>query len=289
VFGFLGRNGAGKTTTIRLLLGLLEPTSGTATVMGFDCFTQSMEVRKRCGVLLEQHGLIERLSALDNLEIYGRIWQIPRKLRRARVKELLNRVDLWEQRDQKVRTWSRGMKQKLAIARALVHRPAVLFLDEPTAGLDPVAAASLREDLVGLAARERVTVFLNTHHLADAEKLCDKLGIIRDGRLLAMGSPDELRRQGARRRVRVTGSGFSDNVLEMLRSRPEVAWLVREDGRLHIDFHEESSVAPIVRLLVRLGADIEEVMPVGNTLEDAFHSMMNGDVPPAGSWLVRAG
>jgi ABC-2 type transport system ATP-binding protein len=289
VFGFLGRNGAGKTTTIRLLLGLLEPTSGGATVMGFDCFSQSMEVRKRCGVLLEQHGLIERISAIDNLELYGRIWRIPRKIRRARVRELLERVDLWERRKEKVRTWSRGMKQKLAIARALVHRPAVLFLDEPTAGLDPVAAASLRDDLLTLAERERVTVFLNTHYLTEAEKLCDILGIIRDGRLLALGSPEELRRQGARRWVRVTGSGFSDTVLEIVRSRPEVSWLSREEDCLLVDFQDECRAAPIVRLLVRLGAEIEEVRQVDNTLEDAFHSLMNGEVPPSGSWLVKAG
>jgi len=186
-FGFLGPNGAGKTTAIRLLLGLLEPTAGWAEVLGFDTRTQADEIRARTGALLEHHGLYGRLSAEDNLEFYGRVWRLPRVERQARTRELLTHLGLWERRKEKVGTWSRGMKQKLALARALLHRPSLIFLDEPTAGLDPIAAAAVREDLAALAAREGVTVFLTTHNLSEAEKLCHQVGVIRQGKLLAVG------------------------------------------------------------------------------------------------------
>jgi len=135
IFGFLGPNGAGKTTTIRLLLGLLEPTSGKARVLGFDIQTQSNELRQRTGVLLEHSGLYERLSAEDNLEFYGRVWRLSAAERHSRIKELLTHLDLWERRKERVETWSRGMKQKLAIARALLHRPSVIFWTNRRQGL----------------------------------------------------------------------------------------------------------------------------------------------------------
>ncbi|HEY9860281.1 MAG TPA: ABC transporter ATP-binding protein, partial [Candidatus Obscuribacterales bacterium] len=147
VFGFLGSNGSGKTTTIRLLLGLLEPTSGQAEVLGFNTRSQANEIRQRTGALLEHPGLYERLSAEDNLEFYGRVWRLPPAKRRARIKELLGNLGLWERRHESVGGWSRGMKQKLAVARAMLHSPALIFLDEPTTGFDPVAAAALRDNL----------------------------------------------------------------------------------------------------------------------------------------------
>src|SRR5579885_3618104 len=176
VFGFLGQNGAGKTTTIHLLLGLLEPTSGQANVLGYDVRTQSDKIRARSGALLEFAGLYERMSAEDNLDLYGRIYRLPAPVRQARIKELLTHRDLWERRRDLVGTWSRGMKQKLAVARALFHHPPLVFLDEPTAGFDPLAAV-LREDLARLVAREGVTVFLNTHNLTEAEKLCAQVAV----------------------------------------------------------------------------------------------------------------
>ena len=141
--GFLGPNGAGKTTTIHLLLGLLEPTQGKARVMGFDTRSQADEIRNKSGALLEFSGLYERMSAEDNLDLYGRIYRMSGPKRKTRTKELLTHLDLWDRRKEKVDNWSRGMKQKIAIARALFHHPSLVFLDEPTAGLDPVAAAAL--------------------------------------------------------------------------------------------------------------------------------------------------
>jgi ABC-2 type transport system ATP-binding protein len=145
IFGFLGPNGSGKTTTIRLLLGLLEPTSGNAQVLGYSARTHASAIRDRSGALLEHCGLYERLSAADNLDLYARFWRLSADARRARTKELLTDLDLWDRRGEIVAGWSRGMKQKLAIARALLHRPELVFLDEPTAGLDPIAAAAVRD------------------------------------------------------------------------------------------------------------------------------------------------
>jgi ABC-2 type transport system ATP-binding protein len=192
VFGLLGPNGSGKTTLIRLLLGLLRPNAGTAEVLGRSTQTHASDIRERCGALLEHSGLYERLSAADNLDLYGRFWRLSAGARRARTKELLTDLALWDRRGEIVAGWSRGMKQKLAIARALLHRPELLFLDEPTAGLDPVAALALRDQLKNLAATEGVTIFLSTHNLAEAERLCGLVGVVHHGRLLALAPPREL-------------------------------------------------------------------------------------------------
>ena len=246
VFGFLGPNGSGKTTTIRMLLGLVAPTSGTATVLGFDTTTHADDIRARSGALLEHTGLYERLSAEDNLELYGCITRLKVTERRARIQELLRSFGLWDRRKERAGAWSRGMKQKLAVARALLHRPALIFLDEPTAGLDPVASASLRDELVALARREGVTVFLTTHNLSEAEKLCARVAVIRAGRLLAEGSPAELRTQTGACRVEIRGRGFGEPVLAMLRSRPEVRSVAQEDGRLALELQPGGNVSPLV-------------------------------------------
>ena len=274
VFGFLGPNGAGKTTTIRLLLGLLEPTGGRAEVLGFDTRTRSDEVRLRTGALLEHPGLYERLSAEDNLEFYGRVWHLPAAERRARIKELLTHLGLWERRRESVREWSRGMKQKLAVARTLLHRPRLIFLDEPTAGLDPLAAAALRDDLAGLVAREGVTVFLTTHNLAEAEKLCGQVGVIREGKLLSVGHPDEIRARTGSPRAVIVGQGFSEAALAQLRARPEVAAVEVQNGHLNIDLHGNVALAPLVALLVNAGAQVEEVRKGQASLEEAFLTLM---------------
>ena len=196
VFGFLGPNGAGKTTTIRLLLNLIEPTGGSAEVLGFDTRTHGHEIRSRCGALLEHSGLYERLSAEDNLRFYGRVAHMTERDIDCRIEELLTRMGLWDRRKEPVVKWSRGMKQKLAIARAVLHRPDLVFLDEPTVGLDPVAANDLRKGLAALVSQQGTTIFLTTHNMAEAEKLCNLVAVIRQGRLLAFGSPAELRAGG---------------------------------------------------------------------------------------------
>jgi ABC-2 type transport system ATP-binding protein len=274
VFGFLGPNGAGKTTTIHLLLGLLEPTRGQALVLGFDTRTQAGAIRARSGALLEFAGLYERMSAQDNLDLYGRIYRMPVSARQARIKELLTHLELWDRRRDLVGTWSRGMKQKLAVARALFHHPPLVFLDEPTAGFDPIAAASLREDLASLVAREGVTVFLNTHNLTEAEKLCAQVGVIRQGKLVMVGAPDELRARTGGPQAEIVGRGFTEQMLATLRERPEVAHAEVHNSHLSLELRGESKMSPLVSLLVHEGAEIEEVRRGKASLEDVFLTLM---------------
>lgn len=277
IFGFLGPNGAGKTTTIRLLLGLLEPTAGNATVLGLDTRTQADGIRAQVGALLEHSGLYERLSAEDNLEFYGRAARLSATQRQARIKELLSDLGLWERRKEIVRDWSRGMKQKLAVARALLHHPQLLFLDEPTAGLDPVAAAALRDDLSALVTQAGVTVFMTTHNLAEAEKLCAQVGVIRQGRLVALGHPDELRARSGHPHVEFIGQGFNATVLATLRARPDVSLVEINNGHLLVELNSASDVAPLVNLVVQAGAQVEEVRKGRASLEDAFLDLVEAE------------
>ncbi|MDM8000883.1 MAG: ABC transporter ATP-binding protein [Dehalococcoidia bacterium] len=274
IFGFLGPNASGKTTTIHLLLGLLEPTSGRAEVLGFDTLKRGDDVRAHAGALLEHPGLYEQMSAEDNLEFYGRVWRMPASEREARAKELLTQLELWDRRKERIEKWSRGMKQKLALARALFHHPPLVFLDEPTAGLDVVAAAAVRESLAQLAAREGVTVFLTTHNMAEAEKLCRRVAVIRNGKLLAIGAPDELRRHAGSPRLEVVGNGFSDSVLAQLRARSEVSEVETRDRRLLLHLRQDVDTAPLVSMMVAAGVRVEEVHKGRASLEEVFLTLM---------------
>ena len=280
VFGFLGPNGAGKTTTIRLLLGLIEPTAGRCETLGLDPQRDGGAVRRRAGALLEHDALYERLSAIDNLEFAGRIWGLDRATRNARAQELLERFGLWDRRNDPAGTWSRGMKRKLAVARTVLHRPELVFLDEPTAGLDPVATAALRDDLGALSRDAGVTIFLTTHNLDEAERLCDLIGVVRQGRLVALGSPDELRDRAGGWSVDVVATGLGDAV-GMLELRPEVDSVRSTSSGLTIALKAgESSTAGIVSALVEGGARIEEVRKSKPTLEAVFLGLMSGAETP---------
>lgn len=270
VFGFLGPNGSGKTTTIRLLLGLLDADQGSAQVLGFDTRAQAGEIRARCGALLEHHGLYERLSAADNLDYYGRIWRMSRPDREKRVRELLGPLDLYTRRDEPIGRWSRGMKQKVAVARTLMHHPELVFLDEPTAGLDPVASASLREDLMSLVAREGVTIFLTTHNLVEAEKLCTRVGVINHGQLLAVGSPAELQSRTAAPRLHVTGQGMTPQIIAALNQNLLIKRLQQRNGELVMDLNDLNRSYEIVAQLVNSGVRIDEVRKERAGLEEVF-------------------
>jgi ABC-2 type transport system ATP-binding protein len=274
IYGFLGPNGAGKTTTINLLLGLLEPTEGRAEVLGFDTRTQADDIRARCGALLEHTGLYEHLSAADNLEYYGRINRLSPSDRAARIKELLTHIGLWDRRREKVGKWSKGMKQKLALARAMLHRPPLLLLDEPTAGLDVMAANEVRRDLATLVQREGITVFLTTHNMTEAEKLCAEVAVIRSGQLLAVGQPDRLRAQTGGPQVEIVGRGFDDHIVKMLAAQPQVAAASTQNHHLVINLQPEADVASLVGLLVKEGASVEEVRRSQASLEDVFLKLM---------------
>ncbi len=274
IFGFLGPNGAGKTTTIRLLLGILEPTSGKAEVLGMDTKQQADQIRAATGVLLEHDGLYERLSAQDNLEFYARVWNMPPSVRDARVQELLSRFGLYDRRKEIVRTWSKGMKRKLALARAMLHKPTLLFLDEPTAGLDPIASAALREDLAALATQEGVTIFLTTHNLSEAEKLCDEIGVIAKGKIAAVGTLEELRTKTGKgtMRVEIVGKGFSEKLLHLLKMQKGVGNAHISNGTLIVEMQQTADVAPITSIVVSSGASVEEVHK--SNLEETFLEIM---------------
>ncbi len=274
IFGFLGPNGAGKTTTLRLLLGLLEINGGAATVLGYDVARQADAIREHTGVLLEHDGLYQRLSVNDNLEFFGRIYHLDKATRQARVRELLEHLGLWERRNDSVKQLSKGLKQKVAVARALLHRPHLLFLDEPSASLDPVAAVALREDIQSLARKEGTTVFLTTHNLAEAEKVCDVVGVIRKGQLIAVGTPAKLRARTGKLTAEIYGRGFSDQAMAALRTLPQVDSVLLHNDHLQVELEPGAETAPLVSLLVHEGAEVEEVRKGQGSLEEAFVTLM---------------
>ena len=274
IYGFLGPNGAGKTTTIHILLGLFEPTEGVAKVLGFDTSREGPEVRAQVGALLEHPGVYEQLSARDNLEFYARVWRIAAHERQVRIEELLNQMGLWERRNERVVQWSKGMQQKLAVARCLLHRPAIVYLDEPTAGLDVVAANGLRDTLASLANEDGVTVFLTTHNMAEAERLCDEVAVIRDGRLVAVGEPGKLQQQATTPRAVIIARGITPEVAELARAHPGVLAVEVGEDQLSLKLEEGTDTAPLIRDLISAGMQIEEVVKERASLEDVFLRLM---------------
>jgi len=274
IFGFLGPNGAGKTTTIRLLLGLLTPSSGQGKVLGFDTQTQADQIRTQTGALLEHSGIYERLSAEHNLEFYGRIYQMSPLKRKNRIKELLVRMDLWERRSELAGNWSRGMKQRLALARALFHKPRLVFLDEPTAGLDVVSAAEIRKYLQILVKQENITVFLTTHNMAEVEEICSQVAVIKDGKMIAQGSPTELRSRKNGQRVVIEGSGFSEDLISKIQKRPEIQLIQQDSDQLVLEPFGLTDRSDLVSWLVLQGVQIDEVRRQSESLEDVFINLM---------------
>jgi ABC-2 type transport system ATP-binding protein len=214
------------------------------------------------------------MSALDNLEFYGRAFLIPKVERSRRIQELLVEMGLWERRKDPAGSWSRGMKQKLALARALLHRPRLVLLDEPTAGLDVQAAVGVRENLSALAEREGVTVFLTTHNMAEAEKICTQIAVIRQGRLVALGAPDELRAKTGKPQVIVNGQGFTEQALKLLRQRPEVALVAQQNRHLVIQTHTDPDIPALVNLLAGAGVQVTEVRQGKASLEETYLQLM---------------
>ena len=192
IFGFLGPNGAGKTTTINILCTLSKPTSGQAIINGFDVVRQQSQVRQSIGLVFQDPSLDERLSGLQNLRFHAMVYNIPTSVREQRIKQVLSMVELWERRHSQVRTYSGGMKRRLEIARGLLHYPKVLFLDEPTLGLDPQTRNRIWEYILELRQREGITIFLTTHYMDEAEK-ADRIAIIDYGKLVAMDTPERLK------------------------------------------------------------------------------------------------
>ncbi|HZC30998.1 MAG TPA: ABC transporter ATP-binding protein [Gaiellaceae bacterium] len=270
VFGFLGPNGAGKTTTLRLLCALIAPTSGTAEVAGFRLGRDDARIRAAVGMLTEQPGLYERLSAAANLRFFASLHGLDRGTTARRVEHYLRLMGLWDQRDDAVATFSRGMKQKMAIARAALHEPRILFLDEPTTGLDPDAARTVRDLIVSLS-KEGRTVFLCTHNLDEADRLCDRIAFV-DHRVIRTARPDELRAElyGRTVEVRVLPSPLPEH-LARVRAVAGVrdAWL--ENGSILVRTDDPLRTDPsLVRTLVSAGAEIAFVTERKVSLEDVY-------------------
>ncbi len=274
VLGLLGPNGAGKTTTVRMLTSLIGPSEGTARVAGLDVVTSADEVRARVGVLTETPGLYEKLSARRNLDFFGRLHRLPPSVRAERIERLLRLFDLWNRRDEPAGTFSKGMKQKLAIARALLHEPDLLFLDEPTAALDPEAAYIVRDAISRLRTAGR-TIVLATHNLDEADRLCDRIAFVR-GSLLRIDSPARLRGALGGRGVEIALDGpLDDRVLASVRLLPGVGGLAATDGRLSIGLDDPTRDTPdLVRALVAAGAGIVEVRERAASLEDVYFEVM---------------
>ena len=280
IFGFLGHNGAGKTTTVRLLNGVLEQTSGQACVLGLDPQAEGPAVRARTGVLTETPSLDERLTARDNLSIYADLYNVPRADVAERVNSVLTEFELADRADEKVGGYSKGMKQRLALARALLHRPKVLFLDEPTAALDPVAARHVHTLVENLARREGCTVFLCTHNLVEAQKLCDRVAVMEHGRLVALGTPSDLARQYVKRLdVELEVDPLQmELALQTLREFPQlfISPPIQEKEVLTMTLDGRESIPELLSILVHKGLRVYRLAPQEVNLEEVYFALNGG-------------
>jgi ABC-2 type transport system ATP-binding protein len=271
VFGVLGPNGAGKTTTVRLLNGMLRPDAGSARVLGLDPATQGTDLRRQTGVLTETPSLYERLSAWDNLAFFGRLYGLSEAELPRRIDTVLQTLDLWDRRHDKAGTFSKGMKQRLAIARAILHDPKLLFLDEPTAGLDPGSADEVNRLIADLKARGH-TVFLCTHRLIEAEKVCDRFALFAQGRVLATGTKDELVRQlwpDIEVAIECLGP------VPTLKGTVPGAFDLRTGGRtLFASVAREDVIPALVSAVCQAGGQIIRVAPVEHSLEDVYFALL---------------
>jgi len=267
VFGFLGPNGAGKTTTVRMLTSLIAPTSGTAIVNGCRLGKDDTQIRRTVGILTETPGMYDNLSADYNLEIYANLYEV--KDPKGQVEKYLRMLGLWERRFDEAGTFSKGMKQKLAIARALLHEPPLLFLDEPTAGLDPESSILVR-DFIAELKKEGRTIFICTHNLDEADRLCDRIGVFKT-RLLAIDSPDRLRSQLFGRKVVIHLRQATEQLANHLRSLPFVHDAVVVQDKILVTLDDPDQHNPdLIRTLVNAGADIRFVGELKHSLEDVY-------------------
>jgi len=272
VLGFLGPNGAGKTTTIRMLAGIIRPTGGEAMVAGHRIDRDVEKLHEVIGMLTETPGLYGRLSARRNLEYFAGFYHIDDV--RARVEKYLKLMGLWERREDKAGTFSKGMKQRLALARALMHEPKVLFLDEPTSGLDPEAASEVRQ-LIHRMREEGCTIFLSTHNLGEAEMLCNRIAVIQT-RLLALDTAESLRRRFFRRKVIVELQSPDPKTLALVTKLPFVQEAKAEGSRLSVELVDSERNRPeLVRAIVEAGGKVITVSEEQYTLEQVYLRLMN--------------
>lgn len=267
VFGFLGPNGAGKTTTIRMLTSLIAPTSGSAIVNGYKVGVDDINIRRTVGLLTETPGLYDNLNASYNLQIFAQLYEVAHV--QDQVDKYLRMLKLWERRHDEVGTFSKGMRQKLAIARALLHEPRILFLDEPTAGLDPEASRLVR-DFIAELRQEGRTIFICTHNLDEADKLCDRIGVFKS-HLLIIDTPRNLRSQLFGRKVVFHLRQIDESFTTKVNSLPFVKDIRVIDNKLLVTIDDPDTHNPeIVRTLVTAGADVQFVGELRHSLEDVY-------------------
>ncbi|HEY3272888.1 MAG TPA: ATP-binding cassette domain-containing protein [Methanocella sp.] len=275
VFGFLGPNGAGKTTTVRMLTCLIAPTSGTALVDGLDITKEkeAMQIRSRVGLLTETPGMYDTLSAYKNLRFYGRLYDVEEPKLSGQIEHYLKLLGLWDKKDEPVGSFSKGMRQKCAIARSLLHDPKVLFLDEPTSGLDPEAARIVRDFVLELK-KEGHTIFLCTHNLDEADRLCDRIGIF-NGRLLTVDAPSHLKGELYGHQIVIKLRNASQAMVEAIRSLAFAKNVELHDGSIRLSVNSPEQDNPeLVRALVRAGADVLSVTESSRSLEEVYFSVM---------------
>lgn len=272
IFGLLGPNGAGKTTTVRMLCCLVSKSEGEASIAGYRIGSandaNSLKIRKIIGFLPDNVGLYDELTAYKNLDFYGKLYERTERQRQESIERFLRMLDLWEKKDLPVGTFSKGMKQKLAIVRAMMHDPMILLLDEPTANLDPESARTLRDFIMQLK-RERKTVFLNTHNLDEAQRICDRIGILKQ-RLLTVGTPEQLKGSLGSKTV-VQLEQVNDLIVQAVKKLTSRSVLVNGGNRLVIDVDDARTENPrFIDAIVSAGGRIQYVTELGPSLEDIY-------------------
>jgi ABC-2 type transport system ATP-binding protein len=270
VFGFLGPNGAGKTTTVRMLCCLISKTSGEARIgdLRISNVAESLQIRKMIGLVPDNVGLYDDLSAFENLDFYGKLYECPTALRKENIERFLKMLGLWDRKDAKAGSFSKGMKQKLALARALVHEPKILFMDEPTANLDPESAKTVRDFIFEIKKQGR-TIFLNTHNLDEAQRVCDRIGIIKT-KLLKIGTPEQLRESLSKPKTEIRLAQVTGDLVNALRklipNKIEIS-----DDKLIFDVTDPDKENPaIIAAIASSGGQIREVTQLTPTLEDVY-------------------
>lgn len=276
IFGFLGPNGAGKTTTIRLLSCIIKPTTGTAFIDGLNILDHAMDIRKIVGVLTEHPCLYERLSPVYNLEFFGKLYEVPEGVRAQRIEELLTMFDLIDRKDEKIETFSKGMKQKLALARALLHNPKIVFLDEPTAALDPKIAKGVRDYIKKLSEEKEQITFISTHNLTEAEYLCDRVAVIDHGKIVGIGSPDELSKDIWKgQQVQIALKNYNTQIQQTLKELDIIKRFEFQNNILRIDVENTMSDNPrIIEALVKAGAQIVSAEIKKHSLEEVYLNLI---------------
>ncbi|RDE12207.1 MAG: multidrug ABC transporter ATP-binding protein [Candidatus Thorarchaeota archaeon] len=282
IYGLLGPNGAGKSTTIRLLCTLLKPSEGTASVGGFDIIESPVSVREIIGVMPEEsnHTLYPAMSTYENLEYFGKLYGIPEAEIPERIEELLSFMGLWERKDDPAGELSTGNRQRLALCRALLHRPRVILLDEPTSALDPIAAKRVRELILSLAEKYRQTFFINSHNLAEVQRICDRIAIIDKGRILLSGKTKELQSKlQASQNFTIRVTDDLEKALSIAKSMKFVTSAEKEVDSLQVTIEDPmGNNSTLMKSLLSHGVNIIEFAEQEATLEDLYLGVINGGV-----------